>query len=213
MSIRVFLVDDHTIFRCGIRAFLERTEDVDVVGEAGNGRDALEALKSAEVDVLLLDVNMPDMSGVDVARALSDTKTSMGILVLSMHDDEAYLREFLLLGARGYVLKSSTSDELLRAIRAVARGDSHVDPSLSKYLLPGGGRSPSSDGPVAALSQRESEVCRLLALGHTNQEVAEALHISRRTVESHRASILGKLGLKTRADLVRYAMEEGMVPR
>ncbi len=184
-----------------------------MVGEAGNGRDALGALTGAEVDVLLLDVNMPDMSGVDVARALREAESSLGILVLSMHDDEAYLREFLTLGARGYVLKSSTSEELLRAIRAVARGDSHVDPSLSKYLLPGGGRAQPTDAPVAALSQRESEVCRLLALGHTNQEVAEALHISRRTVESHRASILGKLGLKTRADLVRYAMEEGMVPR
>lgn len=213
MSIRVFLVDDHTIFRAGIRALLEGADDVEVVGEAGTGRDALQALVGLPVDVMLLDINMPDISGVEVARALGEVADPPGILVLSMHDDEAYLREFLTLGARGYVLKSSTSEELLRAIRAVARGDSHVDPSLSKYLLPRGGRARSSAGSDAALTQRETEVCKLLALGHTNQEVAEALHISRRTVESHRASILGKLGLKTRADLVRYAMDEGMVPR
>jgi two-component system response regulator NreC len=212
MNIRVFLVDDHTIFRAGIRALLEGAGDVEIVGEAGTGRGALETLGAQPVDVLLLDVNLPDISGVEVARSLREAPNPPGILVLSMHDDEAYLREFLALGARGYVLKSSTSDELLRAIRAVARGDSHVDPSLSKYLLPEALRKPGADAD-AALTHREAEVCRLLALGHTNQEVAEALHISRRTVESHRASILGKLRLKTRADLVRYAMEEGLVPR
>ena len=127
MSIRVFLVDDHTIFRCGIRALLDGTEGVEVTGEAGSGREALEALQTQEVDVLLLDITMPDMSGVDVARALSVTDDPPGILVLSMHDDEAYLREFLALGARGYVLKSSTGEELLRAITAVHNGDSHVD--------------------------------------------------------------------------------------
>lgn len=213
MRIRILIADDHAVFRSGLRALLQQESDIEVVGETGSGIETLKALDTLKVDVLVLDINMPGLSGNRVAEQALQKRPSLAIVVLTMHEDEYYLQEMLRIGVRGYVLKKSTGTEVVHAIRAVYRGDSYIDPALANFVIsPYVGRS-SSPKPsrLSLLTQREQEVLILLVYGHTNAEVAEKLCISDRTVETHRTNITGKLGLKSRADLVRFAIDNGLL--
>ncbi|MBI5497115.1 MAG: response regulator transcription factor [Deltaproteobacteria bacterium] len=213
MSIRVVLADDHAVLRVGLRALLEREADLHVVGEAGSGSELLTLLARSPADVVVLDLSMPGMSGAQAAEAVLKAHPQVRILILTMHEDPYYLQELFRVGVRGYLLKKSGADELVRAIRAVYRGDYHVDAALGGLAVselvtpavrPTGGR-------LDALTPRERDVCRMLALGHTNAEVGDKLQISERTVESHRTHIMHKLELRTRAELVRFALDHGLL--
>jgi DNA-binding NarL/FixJ family response regulator len=213
-AIRVLLADDHSVFRSGVRALLDREHGITVVAEAGSGHEALKMLMEHEVDVLLLDLSMPGgISGPQIAEAALADHPALGIVVLSMHEDEYYLREMFLVGARGYVLKKSDAADVVRAIRAVAGGAHYIDPALAGHMVGDYLRksAPGAGMRAATLTLREQEVCRLLAMGHTNAEVAEQLVISQRTVETHRAKVMAKLGLQTRAELVRFALDNGLL--
>jgi DNA-binding NarL/FixJ family response regulator len=213
MAIRILIADDHAVFRSGLRALLEKEHDFQVAGETGSGWDTLKALDSIETDVLLLDISMPGLTGPRTAEEALKKRPSLAIIVLTMHEDEYYLQEMLRIGVRGYVVKKSTGTEVVHAIRAVFRGDSYIDPALanlviSPYVGKVSSREPSR---LSGLTPREQEVCRLLAYGFTNAEVAEKLFISDRTVETHRNNIMGKLGLTGRAELVRFAIDNGLL--
>ena len=213
MGLRILIADDHVIFRSGLRALLEKESDLEVVAEAGSGAETLELVEQARPDVLVLDINMPQGGGSQTAQAILSQWPDLVIVVLTMHDDEYYLQEMLKLDVRGYVLKKSTGTEVVQAIRAAHRGDIYVDPALAGYMV-----SPYVGKPVAPrndqlgqLTPREREVCRHLALGHTNAEVAKHLFLSARTVETHRKNIFRKLNLDSRAELVRFSIETGLL--
>lgn len=211
--IQVLLADDHAMFRSGLRELLLKEHDLQVVGETGTGQETLQMLRSTKVDVLLLDINMPGLTGNQVADIAIKEFPSLLIIVLTMHEDEYYLQELLKIGVRGYVLKKSTGTEVVQAIRAVYRGDIYIDPAMaSKVIYPYlGGRNGKTATRLDILTRREKEVLELLVYGYTNAEIAEKLFISDRTVETHRANITGKLELKTRADLVRFAIDNGLM--
>ena len=208
MSIRVLIVDDHAVVRSGLRLVLEREDDLEVVGEAGNADEGVRAARLEKPDVVLLDVVMPGRSGIEAAADVIEASGGAKVLVLSMQDDPSYVREAFASGASGYLLKEAADVELVQAIREVASGNRYVHPALGARLAQAevDAARKSADDP---LSDREREVLRLLALGHTNQEIAKELFISVRTAETHRAHIMRKLGLGTRADLVRYALANG----
>lgn len=213
MSIRIVLTDDHAVFRSGLRALLEKETDFEIVGETGSGLDAIQMSEEEDFDVLLLDISMPGLPGSRVAEEVLSRKPNLAIIVLTMHEDEHYLRELFRIGARGYVLKKSTGTELVQAIRSVYRGDSYVDPAMADLLIsPFVGKISSSDqSRLGLLTPRETEICRLLAYGHTNSEAGKKLNISVRTVETHRNNIMAKLELKSRADLVRFSIDNGLL--
>lgn len=204
--IRVVVVDDHTILRSGIVRLLADEAGVCVVGEAETVEDALPQLEAAAPDVILLDLDMPGMGGIEGCREILGAGAPIGIVILSMHDDPVMARRAFAAGARGYVVKTAADAELLSAIRTVAGGGRFVNATMGALLAAGSGES-----RIDALTDREIDVLRLLALGHTNQEIAAALFLSARTVESHRAHIMRKLGLATRADLVRVALENRLL--
>ena len=208
--IRAVVVDDHAVVRSGIKLLLEREDDIEVVGEAGNAKDAIFRARALKPDVILLDVVMPGQSGIDVLPSLLKEAPETRVLVLSMQDDPSYVREAFAAGASGYVLKEAADEEVVSAVREIAGGGNYVHPAL-------GARMVAADAAARAaaeadpLSDREREVLRLLALGHTNQEIAKMLYISVRTAETHRAHIMQKLRLSTRAELVRYALTHGLL--
>jgi two-component system, NarL family, response regulator NreC len=210
VSIRVLIVDDHAVVRAGLRLLVDAEDDLEAVGEAGSARDAIFEARTLKPDVLLMDVVMPDQSGLDVVPKLLEEHPETKVLVLSMQDDPRYVREAFAVGATGYVLKEAADSELVAAIREVARGGRYVHPELGARLVAAESeeRRRAEEDP---LSDREREVLRLLALGHTNQEIAQQLYISVRTAETHRAHIMQKLRLSTRAELVRYALGEGLL--
>ena len=214
MPIRVMIADDHAIFRAALKALLEKERDIRVVAEAGTGFDTIKGATKGKVDVLILDISLPGLSGTRVAEAVLEKKNHLPIVVLTMHEDEYYLRELLRIGVRGYVLKKSAADGLLHAIRAAVRGEQYVDPAMADHVISSYvGRAPqkrAAEG-LNALTRREQEVCGLLAHGYTNAEVAQKLFISERTVESHRTRIMAKLNLKSRGDLVRFAIENRLL--
>jgi two-component system response regulator NreC len=208
--IRVVLIDDHAVVRSGLRLLLEGQDDIEVIGEGGNGKDAIFRARALKPDVLLLDVVMPGESGIDVLPQVVKESPETRVLVLSMQDDPSYVREAFSAGASGYVLKEAVDEEVVSAIREIAAGGSYVHPALGAKMV----AADAAERAAAAadpLSDREREVLRLLALGHTNQEIAERLYISVRTAESHRAHIMQKLRLSTRAELVRYALTHGLL--
>jgi two-component system response regulator NreC len=210
--IRVFIADDHAVFRCGLKALLENEPDIRVVGETGSGFETIRAVAEAEIDVLLLDITMPGLPGPRVAESVLEHDPSLSIVVLTMHEDEYYVREMFRIGVQGFVLKKSTGSELVQAIRAVHDGHQYIDPAVAAQVLaPFIGRPARTPGRLGALTRREREVCHLLALGHTNSEVASQLSISERTVESHRNKIMSKLELQSRAELVRFALDNGLM--
>ena len=209
-ELRVVLADDHEVVRTGLRALVDASPGMCVVGEARNGEEACRLARDAAPDVLVMDVSMPVMDGAAATERVRVESPGVRVLALTMHDDRAHLTRLLEAGASGYVLKRAAADELVRAIRTVAVGGTYVDPSLAAALLagPGGVGGPGTDG-VAELSAREDEVLRLVARGHTSKEVAAALGISAKTVETHSANAMAKLGLDGRPALVRIAVEQG----
>jgi len=211
MAIKIHVTDDHAVFRCGLKAFIEQEADLVVVSEASNGEETLEAVERSHPSVVILDINLPGMPAAAVAKHLLDKYPRLAILVLTIHDEEHYLRAFLRIGARGFMVKTSTGSQLVEAIRKVASGEQYVDPTMAKYLIANYiGRPQTGRDGVNVLTGREREVCSYLAAGHTNAEVAEALGISKRTVETHRAAIMSKIGLRSRAELVQFAMENDL---
>jgi DNA-binding NarL/FixJ family response regulator len=208
-KIRVLLAEDHETVRQGVHALLAAREDIDVVAAVANGRDAVERIKALKPDVAVMDVSMPEMNGLAATRAIRDLAPKVAVVALTRHADDAYVQELLSAGARGYVLKQSPIDELLKAIRAVAAGERYLDSALvarnaraylSRYS------TPQSRPPI---SDRESSVLRLMAIGHSNKEIASALDIAVKTVEVHKANAMRKLDLKGRIDVVRYAVLNG----
>ena len=208
-KIRVLIADDHAVLRAGLRLLINGQPDMEVVGEAGDGAEALRQTRALCPDVLTLDLSMPGGSVIPVIERLKQECPQTRVLVLTMHDDAAYLRTVLAAGGSGYVVKKAADAELLTAIRTVHRGRAFVDFDLNAGTLPGLLDGPS--GPAGVLSQREREVLELLAQGHTNQVIADRLYLSVKTIETYRTRIADKLGLKTRADLVRYALEMGIL--
>jgi two-component system response regulator NreC len=210
VSLRVVIVDDHAVVRTGLRLVLDAEDDIETVGEAGDAREAVLEVRAQKPDVILMDVTMPGKRGIEAIPDVLKEVPEAKVLVLSMEDDPKYVREAFSAGAAGYVLKEAADAEVVVAIREVAGGGRYVHPSL-------GARLAAADAEAAraaadeVLSEREREVLRLLALGHTNQEIAKMLYISVRTAETHRAHIMQKLRLGTRAELVRYALDHGML--
>jgi two-component system, NarL family, response regulator NreC len=214
MPIRIFIADDHAVFRSGLRMLLEKEPDFQVVGETGNGFDTIRAVVDTDLDVLLLDVAMPGLSGARVAEEVLKSKPQLAIVVLTMHEDEYYLQEFFRLGVRAYVLKKSTGTDVAQAIRAAQKGKQYIDPALTNLVISSYvGRQPTKQktGKIDMLTPREMEVLTLLAYGHTNGEIAEKLRISERTVETHRTNIMTKMEFRSRAELVRFAIDNGML--
>jgi two-component system, NarL family, response regulator NreC len=210
--IRVLIVDDHAVVRSGLRLLLEAEPDIEPVGEAPNAdRAVFEALQT-KPDVVLMDLVMPEKGGIEGMPAVLRSVPDVKVLVLSMQDDPRYVREAFAAGASGYVLKEAADAEVVAAIREVANGGRYVHPALGARLVQAEAdeRRRAEEDP---LSDREREVLRLLALGHTNQEIASMLYISVRTAETHRAHIMQKLGLSNRAELVRYALAQGLLER
>jgi two-component system response regulator NreC len=207
---RVLIVDDHAVVRSGLRLLIDAEDDLETAGEAATAREAIFEARSLKPDVILLDVVMPEQSGLEAIPQLVHENPDTKVLVLSMQDEPRYVREAFETGASGYVLKEAADSELVAAIREVAKGGRYVHPELGARLVAAetDERRRAEEDP---LSEREREVLRLLALGHTNQEIAKQLFISVRTAETHRAHIMQKLRLSSRAELVRYALDQGLL--
>jgi DNA-binding NarL/FixJ family response regulator len=208
--VTVLIVDDHAVVRSGIRLLLEQADGVEPVGEASSGREAVFEARSKKPDVILLDMVMPGGNGLDAIGPLLHENPETKILVLSMQDDPRYVREAFGAGASGYVLKEAADVEVVAAVLEVAHGGRYVHPELGARLI-AAEAAEAKRAEQDPLSDREREVLRLLALGHTNQEIAKQLFISVRTAETHRAHIMQKLNLSTRAELVRYAIAQGLL--
>ncbi|HXF69381.1 MAG TPA: response regulator transcription factor [Thermoflexus sp.] len=212
--IRVLIADDHAVFRAGLRMLLGAQPDIEVVGEAGDGWQTLKQAERIRPDVILLDLTMPGMPGLQTLALLRRQVPDAKILILTMHEDEAYLRQALAEGAAGYIIKRATDEELVTAIRAVARGEIYIHPAMTRALLEDlipAPKLPEAHEPWESLSEREQQVLRLVAVGHTNQEIADRLGLSVKTVETYRARGMEKLGLRTRAQLVRYMIQKGLL--
>lgn len=215
-EVRVLIADDHAMFRDGIRRILEAEPDLRVVGEASSGGEALELVPALDVHLLVLDLGMPGRDGIEVAEHLRRTHPALRILVLTMHKSASYLSRLLELGVHGYLLKESTSSTLVLSIRRLLAGEIFVDASLTTLMVGAfvGRNHPralASRNESELLSPREREVCREIALGFSNPEIAERLAISKRTVDTHRERIMDKLHLSSRAELVRYALKAGLL--
>lgn len=208
MNARILLADDHALFRDGLKALLA-TAEFEIVAEAANGQDVIREARRLKPDLAVLDIGMPGLNGVDAAREVLRASPRTRVIVLTMHKDHAYVAEALRAGVRGYVLKSRGAEEMLEALREVARGGVYLSPGLSREVAEGFLRG---DKPVESpLSPREREVLQLVAEGKTTKEVAAALFISFKTVESHRQRIMSKLDLHETASLVRYAIRNGLI--
>lgn len=213
-KIRILLADDHAVLRTGLKLLLSAQPDIEVVGEAADGGEAMAKARALRPDVILMDLTMPGIGGSEATGRIKDESPGIKVLVLTMHDDPSYLRQLLNAGASGYVLKKSADADLLSAIRAAHRGEVFLDSSLAGGLVdeairPAGPRRPRD--AYEMLSDREREVLKWVARGHTNQEIAEKLFLSVKTIETYRARLAEKLGLHGRAELVRFAMERGLL--
>jgi DNA-binding NarL/FixJ family response regulator len=209
--LHILIADDHGIVRSGIRMLIDRQQGMHVVAEAEDGIQAVELAQATRPDVAILDVSMPRMTGLQAAREIRSRVPDTSVLLLSMHDDERYFFDAVDVGAAGYVLKRSADTDLIDAIQAVARGEQFVSPVTERAVIKewlAGGREDRLEDP---LTPRELDVVKLIAEAHTNKQIAEALHVSEKTVESHRANVLGKLGMRDRVELVRYAIRRGLV--
>jgi DNA-binding NarL/FixJ family response regulator len=207
---RVLIADDHGIVRSGIRLLLERQAGLEVVAEAADGVEAIDRALAERPDLCILDVGMPKLTGLQAAREIRARLPDARVLILSMHDDERYLFEALKAGASGYVLKREADQDLVGAVRAVGRGEAFLTNAAERSII----RQWMADGakgPAIPLTPREEEVVKLIAEAHTNAQIAAILHLSEKTVESHRANVLRKLGMRDRVELVRYAIRRGLV--
>ncbi len=212
MSIRILIADDHGVLRAGLCALLNAESSLEVVGEADTGEEAILLAKKLAPDIILMDLSMPGMGGIEATRRLMELQPAPHVLILTMHDDKGMLREAIRAGASGYILKRALKSELIHAIQIVMNGDLYVHPALTRVLFT---EIETSSSPasfqVEMLSPREAEVLRLIALGYTNSQIAQALSISVRTVEYHRGNLMGKLNAHSRVELVRYAAEHGFL--
>ncbi len=214
MAIRLLLIDDHAVVRTGLRMLLESEADIEIAGEAGTAAEGLTAAAALSPDVVLMDIGLPDRSGIEAAREIKARAPSTAIVALTIHEDEEYFFKMLEAGASGYVPKRAAPEELVTAIRAAARGEVYLYPSLAKLLVkdyiaqePTGAAARMLDG----LTPREQEVLELLAEGAGNADIADRLHISPKTVARHRENIMGKLNLHSRSELVKYAIRKGII--
>jgi len=213
-KLRILIADDHKMVRDGLKLLLDQEPDMQVVGEAGNGREALRKAAELTPDVVLMDLSMPEMNGIQATELLRTQAPKVKVVVLTAHEDELYLQRLCRVRVAGFLLKRSASAEVIQALRKVAAGETYYEPLLVEKAL---GRSPSaleapgkaSPAPAASLSEREIEVGRLVAFGASNKEIAAELNLSAKTVESYKASINEKLGIHSRAEMVRYALAEG----
>lgn len=210
-AIRIVLADDHAVLRAGLKALLEAQPDMQVVGEAGDGAQVVQVALARRPDVILLDINMPEVNGLEALVRLRQSVPASRVLVLTMHDDQTYLRQVLAAGGAGYVLKQAADQELLTAIRTVHAGGSFLHPAHTLALLQQPEQGAAEQSELAQLSDREREVLRLIAFGHSNKEIADMLFLSVKTVETYKARVMEKLDLKTRASLVRFAMKHGLL--
>ena len=214
-KIRILLADDHAILRSGLKILLNSQPDMEVVGEAADGAQAIEATRLTKPNVALLDLTMPRVGGMQALQGVLRESPATRVLILTMHDDAAYLRSVLAAGASGYVVKRSVDADLLQAIRAVHKGGTFIDPSLAEMLLLGvgvrkhGKFAGAQSTPL--LSDRELQVLRLVARGYSSQEIASQIFVSPKTVETYRSRLATKLGLKTRSDVIRYALQMGLL--
>jgi two-component system response regulator NreC len=211
MSIRILLADDHGVMRAGLRAMLEAEPGVEVVAEAADGKEALYLAGQHQPDIVIMDIGMPGLDGIEATRRLKERSPQSKVLILSMYEEESLLREAIKAGAAGYVIKRAAEEELIAAIQAVSRGDMYIHPAVTRLLV----KDLSSEvnlqkSSLDKLTPRELEVMGYIVRGYTNRQTAEALFISVRTVEGHRASLLGKLGLKNRLELVEFAEKFGL---
>ncbi len=213
-EIRLLLVDDHEVVRSGLRMLLENEADMDIVGEANTGRQALELVETLEPNVVIMDIALPDLSGIEVARRIKAAHPETAVVALTIHEDQQYFFEMLQAGASGYVPKRAAPDDLITAIRAAHRGEVYIYPSLAKLLvtdfLSRSGEEETKE-TINGLTPRESEVLSLLAEGKNNDEIAEILGISVHTVARHRENLMSKLGLHSRSELVKYAIRKGLI--
>jgi two-component system response regulator NreC len=211
---RVLLADDHAVLRSGLRLLLTSQNEFEVVGEASSGIETLSLAEQLQPDLILLDLSMPALGGLEALPTLRKLVPSARILILTMHDDPQYLRQALKHGASGYVLKKAADAELLSAMRSVLRGEVYVHPSMTRILLEDmlpESQSGDNEDSWGSLSEREQQVLKMVALGHTSAEIAEQLNLSAKTVETYRARGMEKLGLRTRAALVRFALQNGLI--
>lgn len=213
MSIRLLVVDDHAVVRSGLKMLLENEQDVEIIAEAASAAEAMEAALRLKPNVILMDIGLPDLSGIDATRQIKHSLPDTSIVALTIHEDEEYFFKMLEAGASGYVPKRAAPEELLTAIRAAATGEVYLYPSLAKLLVRDyleGGRM-SEERPASEITDREQEVLTYLAEGASNEEIADALVISPKTVARHRENIMRKLNLHSRAELVRYAIRKGII--
>jgi two-component system, NarL family, response regulator NreC len=212
MAIRILIADDHGVMRGGLRALLEDEPGLEVVGEASSGEEVIALTEKLRPDIVLMDIGMPGIDGIEATRTIKNAFENIQVLVLSVYEDESLLREAIKVGAAGYIIKRAAEEELISAIQAVSRGDMYIHPAITRLLF---SQHPvvdhSEESNLESLSPRELEVLSYLARGYTNRQIAETLYISTRTVESHRANIMGKLGIKNRIELVEYAKKYGLM--
>jgi two-component system, NarL family, response regulator NreC len=212
VPIRILIADDHAVVRSGLRALLRADPDLEVVGEAGDGAETLRLAETLRPDTVLLDITMPPENGIEIAKRLKEKHPELTVLILTMHEDESLLHEALRAGAAGYVIKRAEESAIVQAVHAASRGDIYVHPAMTRALL----RQPVTTehrrgAPANPLTRRELDVLRLLAKGNTNRQIAGLLGLSMRTVENHRANLMGKLGLASRVELVNYAEENNLL--
>ena len=208
-KIRILLADDHAVVRQGFKMILAAQPDMEIVGEAGNGREALDLAGQLQPDVIVMDVAMPELNGIEATRRVADLSPRSRVLALSMHKDSVYVREILRAGARGYLLKDSIASDLLAAVRAIARGEGYLSPGVSDAVLNDYRRHVTD--PIDLLTSREREVLQMIAEGKTNKDIATVLNLSVYTVDAHRGHIMEKLNLHSVTDLVRFAVRCGLV--
>lgn len=210
MVIRILVADDHSVVRVGLRSILESVADFEIVGEAGDGPETLRLAEQLAPDVILLDISMPKSSGFDTAREIASRWPDTATVILTVHEDEALLHEALEAGSSGYVVKRAEPEEIIQAVRAAHRGDLYVHPAMTRLLLEHPPKGARDSQQVEELTPREVDVLRLLAKGNTNRQAARLLGLSIRTIENHRANLMGKLGVISRVELVSYANTHGL---
>jgi two-component system response regulator NreC len=209
--IRVLIADDHAVVRAGLRALLSSAPDLDLVGEASGGVEAVELAVKLLPDIVVLDLSMPDLDGISAVRQIKASCPQTRLVILTVHEDDALLRAAVKAGASGYILKRAAEAELISAISMVMRGDLYVDPAMIRSILSEAQVRQSAPETIESLTPREIEILKLIVQGYTNRQMAEELGISIRTVEGHRANVLEKLGLQSRVELVRYAKQHGLI--